>query len=98
MLLQLLQRTVCMNAEPTDTLSASTTQLTAVAHAPAPMGKFTVSASPALSLPVLTPSRRSAARPAKVKLICPRIFFFFLSVETKHLIKFDSVTICTFLV
>lgn len=67
MFLQLFHQTVCMNNDPTDTLSVSTTRLTAVSYAPAPTGQFTVSASPALSLHVLTPSHKSAAGPAKVQ-------------------------------
>lgn len=61
----LLLWTVCTSNDPTDTLSVSTTQLTAVDHAPAPMGLFTVSASPAHSLHALTPSHSSAAGPVK---------------------------------
>ncbi|KAA8590177.1 hypothetical protein FQN60_014111 [Etheostoma spectabile] len=61
----LLHRIVCTNNNLTDTLSVSTTQLTTVDHVPAPMGQFTVSASPAPLLHVLTPSHSSAAAPAK---------------------------------
>lgn len=54
-----------MNNNHTDTLSVSTTRLTAVNHVPAPMGRFTVSARPASLLHVLTPSHSSAAGPVK---------------------------------
>lgn len=75
MFLQLLRRTVCMNNEPTDTLSVFTTRPTTVDHVPAPTGQFTVSASLAPSLHVLTPSHKSAAGPAKVKVFIYLIQF-----------------------
>lgn len=58
-----------MNNDPTDTQSVSTTRLTTVDYVPAPMGQFTVSASPAPSLHVLTPLHRSAVAPVKVQVL-----------------------------
>lgn len=60
-----------MSNDTTDTLSVSTTPLTTVDHVPAPMGRFTVNASPAPLLHVLIPSHRSAAGPAKAA--CMRV-------------------------
>lgn len=66
---QLPHQTVCMNNDPIDTQSASTTQSTTVNHAPAPTGQFTVNASPAPSFHALTQSHRHAAGPVKVQIL-----------------------------
>lgn len=69
MFLQLPRQTVCMNNEPTDTRSVSTTRPTIVDHVPAPTGPFTVNANPAPSLHAPTQSHRGAAGPVKVQIL-----------------------------
>ena len=69
--LQHLHRTAYMNSNPTDTRSVFTTRLTTVNYVPAPTGQFTVTTSPAPLSHAVTPSHKSAARPAKVRVPKP---------------------------
>lgn len=70
---QLPHPTVCMNIDPTDTMSISTTRLTAVNPVSVLTGALTVRESPAFSLHVLTRSHRNAVGRVKVtfqNIIC----------------------------
>lgn len=94
MFLQLRLWTVCMSNDPTDTLSDFTTRLTTADCVPAPTGQFTVNASPAPLLHVLTPSHKSAAGPAKVRVLIFHAAVHLhkrLHIWSQYVFVFDSI-------